>query len=73
MQAQIDLISQSLEAEEEKLERCRRHLDPEEQIRYEESKNASPQPNTQSISISEKILLKYKRSTELCSLYEGKY
>ena len=47
-----------------------RHSDEVDMLK---SKSTSPKPNTAQISISEKILLKYKRSTELCSLYEGKY
>lgn len=73
LQAELDLIQQQLVAEDERMERCRRLLDPEEQIVFEESKQAQTGLNHQSLTISEKILLKYKRATELCSMYEAKY
>jgi hypothetical protein len=72
LQAQLNLIQKQLEQEDLKLERCRRNLEPEEQAKFEESKQ-SLVPRPQSLSISEKILLKYKRSSELCTMFEEKY
>ena len=57
------------------MERCKNKLEPEELDKFEESKVSLPTNADQisSLSVSEKILLKYKRSTELCSLFEQKY
>jgi len=57
-------------AEDEKMERCRRQLEPEEQIAFEESKQSA---RVSKLSISETILMKYRRATELCAMYESKY
>ena len=45
------------------------------QARLEETKMRSPmaQKDGTPISISETILLKYKRATDLCQFYEEKY
>ena len=71
LQAELNLIQQQLDNETETVERCRKFLEPEEQAKLEESKDATTAgTNPSSLSISEQILLKYKRSNELRTFFE---
>ena len=70
MKAELDLIQQQLDQENENNERRRRLLEPEEHAKLaEETKTVSPQP-AKGLKISEQILLKYKRSNELQTFFE---
>lgn len=74
--AELDLIKKQLDLEEENIEKCKKFLEPEELAKIEEShpeKSSSPSSQEFGLSISEKILLKYKRSNELRSFFESRY
>ena len=43
LQAQIDLIQEYIDHEEQQLEKCKKRLDPDQQARFEETKLRSPQ------------------------------
>ena len=62
--------------EHENIQRCKKFLEPEEMAKMSESnpeKAVSPSSLEQGISISEQILLKYKRSNELRQFFETRY
>ena len=66
--AELDLIKKQLDMEHENITKCKKFLEPEELAKIEEShpeKAVSPSSLEQGLSISEQILLKYKRSNEL--------
>jgi hypothetical protein len=48
-------------------------LDPEDLAKLEDEKSSSPSSQEQGLSVSEKILLKYKRSNELRTFFENCY
>ncbi len=54
LQAELDLIRQQLEAEHEKMERCRRYLEPEEEVKLEESKKQFGAPDPAAVEGSSK-------------------
>ena len=68
LKAELDLIKQQLDLESDTMVRCRRYLEPEERDKLEETKVYST--SAQPLSISEQILLKYKRSNELQTFFE---
>ena len=62
--------------EHDNIARCKKFLEPEELAKVEEShpeKAVSPSSLEQGFSISEQILLKYKRSNELRQFFESRY
>ena len=74
--AELDLIKKQLDLEQDNIEKCRKFLEPEELAKIEEShpeKSSSPSSQEPGLSISEKILLKYKRSNELRGFFESRY
>lgn len=74
--AELDLIKKQLDVEHENITRCKKFLEPEEQAKLEEShpeKSISPSSLEQGLTISEQILLKYKRSNELRQFFESRY
>ena len=74
--AELDLIRKQLDMEHENIVRCKKFLEPEELAKVEEShpeKAVSPSSLEQGLTISEQILLKYKRSNELRQFFESRY
>ena len=74
--AELDLIRKQLDMEHENIQRCKKFLEPDEMAKMSESnpeKAVSPSSLEQGISISEQILLKYKRSNELRQFFETRY
>lgn len=58
--------------ENENIERCRKFLEPEEASKVSDKQPISPRSKS-SLTVSEHILLKYKRSNELRQFFEVKY
>ena len=74
--AELDLIKKQLDLESENIQKCKKFLEPDEIQKLEESnpeKSSSPSSLETGLSISEHILLKYKRSNELRTFFEQKY
>lgn len=62
--------------EAQNIEKCRKYLTPDEDLRIKEKESSSPQSSfdqTHQLTVSEQILLKYKRSIELRQFFERKY
>lgn len=74
--AELDKIKLQLDAEQDNIDSCRRFLDSEDLAKIEEShpeKSSSPSSADAEITVSEKIMLKYKRSNELRNIFENCY
>jgi len=76
LRSEIDLIQEQLSLEAQNIEKCRKYLTPDEDLRIKEKESSSPQSSfdqTHQLTVSEQILLKYKRSIELRQFFERKY
>lgn len=77
LRSEIDLIQEQLNLEASNIEKCRKYLTPDEDIRIKEKESSSPQSSimdlTHQLTVSEQILMKYKRSVELRQFFERKY
>lgn len=76
LSAELDNIKKQLDKEQDNIDSCRRFLIPEDLAKIEEShpeKSSSPSSTDAGLTISEKILLKYKRSNELRNFFETCY
>lgn len=76
---ELALIKKQLDLEYESIQKCKRFLDPDELQKVEEAdarNSISPSSSLQegsSLTISDQILLKYKRAQELRVFFETKY
>jgi len=59
--------------EQDNIDKCKKCLDPEDLAKLGNEKSSSPSSLEQGLTISEKILLKYKRSNELREFFETCY
>lgn len=71
--ADLDLIKKQLDMEQDNIEKCKRFLEPEDLAKIVDEKSSSPSSLEQGLTISEKILLKYKRSNDLREFFETCY